>query len=306
MLDIVAVGDYYAPVDDTTEAADLKQEVKQACRQRFRRIDRFTQLCLIGSSRCVEGISLAPETGLYIGSRFAAISNTINVQTQMIKHGQIPKPAHFINTLSNSAGYYVGRNLALEGKNLFISRADASTEAVLQMAQLDLQCQTADQILVGIVDEMPSPLSDHRQRLGVDSSTPLAEASHWLLLRRSTESNKKSEKTNCLSVIEEVKTLGSERDLIDWLTAIPEDIRRNGFIHYSSATASNTPDTLITAWPSYLTAMNLDMRYSPALTAGVLSHFVQNPSPGTATPATLITVHRDEDQRFHIIRVRKT
>lgn len=306
MLDIVSVGDYYAPVDDDTDVADLKQEVKQACRERFRRIDRFTQLCLIGSSRCIEDIELDAKTGLYIGSRFASISNTINVQTQMIKHGQIPKPAHFINTLSNSAGYYVGRNLSLEGKNLFLSRADASTEAVLQMAQLDLQCQTADQILVGIADEMPFPLSDHRQRLGIDSSTPLAEASHWFLLRRSATCNKDIEKTDRLSVIEEVRTLSDERQLIDWLATIPEDARRNGFIHFSSASDNNTQNNSIASWPSYLTEMSLDMRYSPALTAGVVSHFVQNSSLGTATPATLITVHRDEDQRFHIIRVRKT
>ncbi|WP_439133128.1 beta-ketoacyl synthase N-terminal-like domain-containing protein [Pseudomaricurvus sp.] len=318
MLDIVAVGNYYAPVDDNSEPDTLKHEVKRTCNQHFRRIDRFTQLCLIGSSRCVQDMELETNTGLYIGSRFASVSNTINVQTQMIKHGQIPKPAHFINTLSNSAGYYVGKNLGLEGKNLFLSRADASTEAVLQMAQLDLNSRNTQQILVGIADEMPYPLTDHRQRLNVEASTSLAEASHWLLLRRSISEHGESDGERSLATIEEVITLGDAREAIDWLSATPEDTIRNRFMHYSSilsaealtreqAQAQNQLDSLIAAWPSYLPSMRLEMCYSPALTAGVIAHFAENERlKETGAPTTLITLHRDEDHRFHAIRIKKS
>lgn len=308
MLYILAVGDYYAPADDTTAVTDLKDETKLYCRERFRRIERFTQLCLIGSGRCVQNIDLAPNTGLYIGSRFASISNTNNVHTQMIKHGQIPKPAHFINTLSNSAGYYVGRNLALKGKNLFISRADASTEAVFQMAQLDLKSQQADQIVVGIADEMPHPLSDHRQRLGVNPETPLAEASHWFLV-----AGARPEKES-LAIIVDVRTLSDKHELRTWLSDITERHSGEHFVHYSSASSQKINEKAKSSMTAielneqfallqpYLQTTGTDMRYSPALTAGVISHFIQHQK----TSAILATVHHDEDNRFHVTLVKKS
>ena len=126
MLEILALGDHYQTVDPEQGLANLKPAATEVCRDRFRRIDRFTQLALIGSARCVQSADPGPKTGLYIGSRFASTGNTIAVHEKMVSAGVVPKPANFINTLSNSAGYFVARNLGLGDRNLFVSRGDAS------------------------------------------------------------------------------------------------------------------------------------------------------------------------------------
>lgn len=317
MLDILATGDYYAAIDDHRADPDLRDELARACSQRLRRIDRFTQLCLIGSHRCAGDLPLPPQTGLYLGSRFASISNTISVHTQMIEHGQVPKPANFINTLSNSAGFYVGKNLQLEGKNLFVSRIDASTEAVFQIARLDLDNRQVETVLLGIVDEAPHPLADHRRRLGVAADTPLAEASHWFLVRRAGAAE--SSPGEALARVTEMQTLADSDELSTWLGSQAADGDTVRWLHYSAAGNHNYRDHeepqlagLLAAFPHYSPSVRgtgtvnetdrpESMRYSPARTAGVMSAFVQDSGVGPV----LLTVHRDSDRRYHVMRIEK-
>ena len=188
IFDIVALGDFYADIEPAAELEsgseqrvsslqDLREEIKPLCRERFRRINRFIQLCLYGSGHCIkqfvggEGQDFLNQpfdhhTGLYIASGLAAMSNTVAVQQQIFVHRQQPKPVNFINTLSNSAGYFVARNLQLDGQNSFVSRGDASMEAVLQMAALDFMSGSVKQALVGVVDECVEPLGWDEIRLG--------------------------------------------------------------------------------------------------------------------------------------------
>ncbi len=210
MLDVIALGDYYSPINDRDGLPELRNEVNAICGERFRRIDRFIQLCLLGAARCTQMTRLDEQTGLYIGSRFAAVCNTIKVQEQMFVHGQIPKPANFINTLSNSAGYYVARNLKLQGKNIFVSRANGSLEAALELARLDLQSGSIKQALIGVVDEGVSVQAHHCQRMGIPEDTALAEGSHWFLVRGASKDDSRA-------TIIDVFTLPDERSLRDWL-----------------------------------------------------------------------------------------
>lgn len=305
MLEILATGGYCAAIDDDCPEPDLRDELARACHQRLRRIDRFTQLCLIGSHRCVGDTPLDPQTGLYLGSRFASVSNTISVHTQMIEHGHVPKPANFINTLSNSAGFYVGKNLHLDGKNLFVSRVDASTEAVLQIARLDLASAQVQTVLLGIVDEVPQPLAHHRLRLGVAPGTPLSEASHWFLLRAANESSA-GDDTPVLGRISGIATLGNSAAAEDWLRT--HTAAGPWMVHYSAAgngsyleLEADGMSELLAGLPRYLPLMDdgTAMRFSPARTAGVLSAFVQDDS----TAPTLLSLHRDSDGRYHVLRI---
>ena len=121
------------------------QALKPVCREHFRRVDRFIQLALLGSGRCVAGQELAPDLALYLGSGLGPMSNNITTQQQLIRDRLLPKPFNFINTLGNSAGYYVAKNLGLNGQNLFISRRGASFQATLVAALVDYagRCRTA-------------------------------------------------------------------------------------------------------------------------------------------------------------------
>lgn len=222
-LTIQSVGDHYQVVDPDHGPAPLKDELAALCRERFRRIDRYTQLALIGSGRCVGDAAPASDTGLYIGSRFASLSNTVKVHEQMVAGGIVPKPAHFINTLSNSAGYYVARNLGLTGRNLFVSRQDASLLAALQLAALDLAGGAVSQALVGVVDESAMPLDDHCRRLGVPRGTPLGEGSHWFKVILAASGGGAGETGPGLGRLSHLVTLQGKQALADWAEEAGQD-----------------------------------------------------------------------------------
>ncbi|MYM63964.1 beta-ketoacyl synthase N-terminal-like domain-containing protein [Pseudomaricurvus sp. HS19] len=287
-LDIIACGDYAANVAENETPADLRADVNAVCRERPRRIDRYTQLALLGSARCVGEQPLSPRTGLYMGSRFASLSNAITMHEQMIGRGDTPKPAHFINSLSNSASFYVARNLELSGRNQFVSRGDASTVATLQVASLDLLSGTVDEALVGIVEEAVTPLAHHRQRLAVstDSNTQ-GEGSHWLRLARSGSG------ATALGQVDQLRCLADSDALQQWLQAMQSE--QEGTLLFAAPTCrAAVADLWQGGW------FDPSLAYYPAISAGALLAFVQSPPYGVRA---LLCVTGDEDGRWHVVRV---
>ena len=187
MIRVTSVGHVFNVLQDGVPLPMLEAELKQVCREPFRRIDRFIQLALLGSGRCAAGHALAPDCGLYLGSGLGPMGGVIATQRQLIRDHDLPKPFDFINTLGNSAGYYVARNLGLTGQNLFISRRGASLQALLAAALTDLEAGAVRQALVGVVEEATLPLAEHRRRQGLAENADVAEGSHWLLLEKGAE-----------------------------------------------------------------------------------------------------------------------
>src|SRR5690606_38764449 len=100
--------------------------------------------------------------------------------------GALPKPLHFVNTLGNSAGYYLTRLLQVNGNTLVVADEQLSFEAALAHAAMDLQAGRISMALVGGFDEVALPLAAHIERLGGTADTQaLTEGSHWLLLQQS-------------------------------------------------------------------------------------------------------------------------
>jgi Beta-ketoacyl synthase, N-terminal domain len=197
MTGIVAASHYLQLIGTDDALPSLEAELKELCREPFRRIDRFIQLALLGSARCVAGQNLQPDCGLYLGSGLGPIGNNIVTQQQLIRDREIPKPFNFINTLGSSAGFYVAKNLGLNGQNLFISRRGASLEAVLNLAMADLLLGVVTQALVGVVEEVVPPLATHRQRQDLPENQALVEGSHWLLLESDRQTNRKIQLHRC-------------------------------------------------------------------------------------------------------------
>lgn len=183
MIGVVSVSDYLQAVHDGADLPSLDAALKPLCREPFRRIDRFIQLALLGSARCATGQTLQADCAVYISSGLGPIGNNIVIQKHLIHDCEIPKPFNFINTLGSAAGYYVARNLGLNGQNLFISRRGASLQAALSMAMADMTLGIVSQALVGSVEEAVLPLGEHRQRQGLADDAPVVEGSHWLLLQ---------------------------------------------------------------------------------------------------------------------------
>jgi len=190
MIQVVSASHYLQPLNDAASLPVLDDALRKLCQEDFRRIDRFIQLALLGSARCVAGYELQAECGVYLGSGLGPIGNNIVTQQQLIRDREIPKPFNFINTLGTSAGYYVARNLGLNGQNIFVSRRSASLEAVLSLAIADIKLGIVTQALVGVVEEVTLPLAAHRQRQKLSETLLLSEGSHWLLLRPNDAGNR--------------------------------------------------------------------------------------------------------------------
>ena len=184
VISIRGAGHYLQVIDDGDVLPSLNDRLDLVCREKFRRIDRFIQLALLGSAECVRGRALAPDCALYICSGSGPVGTNIAVQEAIVGSRVLPTPFHFVNTLGSSAGFYVARNLSLAGQSLFISRRGDNFSAGLACVATDLAAGAVSQALLGFVEECSLPLSAHRSRQLLPADALVAEGSHWLLLER--------------------------------------------------------------------------------------------------------------------------
>lgn len=183
-MNIIAQSDSQHLVAD--ELPGLGNAIRDLLGRRVRRIDRYIELCLLGVLRCTQERSLPAETGLFLASQNSAIGSVVTVMESIFDEHYPPKPFDFVNTLGNSACFYVAQLLGLSGKSIVLSREGFSFEAGLQHALLDLHSGQLQTALVGCVDEALLPLPSHRERITCDTEMliegPLGENSSWLLL----------------------------------------------------------------------------------------------------------------------------
>lgn len=214
-MKIIAHGHYSESAADVLPP--LKELVKETTGESVRRVGRFIQLALIGAGRCLKSSDfqqqkIPADTAVYLTSGRGDLEITLDVLEQMVEHGLPPKPLSFINTVSNSACFYIAKHFSLHGRNQFVTRRHAPLECALQLAALDLQTGAVGTALVGSVDICTVPLVDHRKRLGVSSDTPVGEGSHWFLLADSLYADA------ALATIDEVATFRDIETLQQWLT----------------------------------------------------------------------------------------
>ncbi len=169
------------------EPFDVKAALKEATGKPFRRTDRFIQMALFGAYRAIGETVLDPRTALYMasGQGNLAVFNRLRDQQHLLK--QPPKPVDFINSLSNTAGFYVAQLLHLHGKNLNLTQHGFVIYMTLLLAQNDLNVGVQEQVLVGGVDELLEPISFTKKFLGICDESKLGEGSNWMLLNTREE-----------------------------------------------------------------------------------------------------------------------
>ncbi|MGV3708152.1 MAG: beta-ketoacyl synthase N-terminal-like domain-containing protein [Gemmatimonas sp.] len=167
-----------------TEYPSIDARVNAVTRERYRRIDRFVQLTLLGAAECARGAALARDCGLYLSSGVGPITSNVLVQDAIHRDSRMPMPFSFVNTLGSSACYHVAKELELTGEAIMVARGETSFSAALACAHADLASGVSSQILIGAVEECVLPTERHRALLRRDASMNVAEGSHWLLLER--------------------------------------------------------------------------------------------------------------------------
>ncbi|MDO6570581.1 beta-ketoacyl synthase N-terminal-like domain-containing protein [Gilvimarinus sp. 2_MG-2023] len=166
--------------------ADAQAVIQQWHGKRIRRIDRYIQLCVAGGLACAGERKLPSNTGVYLSTRCGAVSTSSQVMHTIESENELPKPLHFVNTLGNSAGFYLTQLLQLTGTALVLSKETLSFEAALLHAMMDINSGLCDYALVGTFDEVALPVDHQLQRLNAAPNAPhLFEGTHWLLLSKS-------------------------------------------------------------------------------------------------------------------------
>ena len=163
------------------ENESIDDELWAACGQKIRRIDRYIKMSLLGALRCVDGVELPGNTRLLLATNCGTASTSVPIFDAILNHNTQPKPFQFVNSLGNSACFFLARTLGLNGAAHVVSKGELSYEACLQHAFLHVNGGMP--ILLGGTDEAPLPIADQLVRVNARAEqTRCYEGSHWLLL----------------------------------------------------------------------------------------------------------------------------
>jgi hypothetical protein len=159
----------------------LKEELARVSPVYFRRVNRYILLSLIGAHRCVRGRTLPVDTAVYLTTERGNLSETEAVLRQIFRQHSLPMPYNFINTMSNTASFYVAQGLGAGGPNLSLSDRLLSFERGLELLAVDFRLGRVGSALLGGVDEA-NPSAVHFERtFGIPAgSVRGVEGSAWL------------------------------------------------------------------------------------------------------------------------------
>lgn len=176
-INIRSAGGREWPADDGP--ADVRREARAAGCAEVRRGNRLSCMALIGARDCIGHERPAADAAIHLASSYGNVADTAHLVEGLLRDGESPSPLAFINASTNMAGFYVARELGIEGPGLMVARGPQSLLAALELLGQD---GAVGQHLVGAVEECAWPLAAHRQRLGLPADAALAEASYWLWL----------------------------------------------------------------------------------------------------------------------------
>lgn len=166
---------------------DVKAECKKVTSSFVRRTDRFIQLGLLGVSGIKEQQVLDKNTALFMVSGQGNLSVFNRLCQQRYVENMPPKPVDFINSLSNTAGFYIAKYLELESKNLNLAQQGFVVENALLLADANLKTKQEKCILLGGVDEKVDASNSPHDYLDLPLNTQLGEGSNWMLLSGEVE-----------------------------------------------------------------------------------------------------------------------
>ena len=292
---ILAIGTAYFDAGPGGTQPELKSELELVCRQRYRRIDRFTQLALLGAGRCASSLELATDTALFLASGKGPAANNIGMQQQIFRDREAPKPIQFINSVTNSASYYVMKDHSLTDQNLFISREHHAFEAAVELAMVELAMGRFEQAMVGFTDELTHPLEHQYRRASIPKDHRLGEGSHWLLLCNTCHGKE-------LAQLEFCRIFSDDNDLFEWMlgSGLNNKVVDNIFFNPENDACFNKECLhRLTGKPVMLKSVE---GHWDGINAGVLTSFVADDN---TLSGRLLIISKDADGRSQVTLVKK-
>lgn len=164
------------------QQVEIKAQCKLVAPTFIRRTDDFIQLAILGVEQIKRKVKIPSNCALYITSGQGDLGVFQRLCDQRFIEKSPPKPVDFINSLSNTAGFYVSQFLNLESKNSNLSHLNFIVEMALLLAKSDILLGKEESILFGGVDQLLSSTEFYRATLGLSNTMPLAQGSNWMLL----------------------------------------------------------------------------------------------------------------------------
>ncbi|MBN1496673.1 MAG: hypothetical protein JXA07_07885 [Spirochaetes bacterium] len=191
------------------EIDELKAELKNYTDFFFRRVNKFIMLSLLGVHRCVHGKSIDPHTAVFLATENGNLGDTETVLHQLYRENSFPKPFNFINTMSNTASFYVAQSLKTLGRSITVSSKNVSFERALELAMADFELGHIREALVGGVDEAVFSREYFSKKYDASyHDAKLVGGSSWLYLT--------SERPGSLGEMSGIRTFSAENEAIDW------------------------------------------------------------------------------------------
>ena len=287
-LYIYNAGNFYHEIPTIEPLPSLKHTLQAATGNKIRRIDRFTQLALIGCFHCRADTILPENTGLYLSSISGPLNNTRTVLAEIFQDGELPRPLNFINAVSNSACFHLAEQLGLTSYNQFVSREHFTFEAALKLAQIDIEIGNIETALVGIVSESgeifnPTP-----------GTPPLTEGSFWFYIGN----NKNHEQP--VAKITQIKEPLSRDALINQLLAL-SDKSESGYQVAFGKQVSEVDIKLFLKIAGLVNIMTTPSERTGELhTASQLNHFISACQSDDA-PNHLVYIDTDKANHYCMI-----
>jgi hypothetical protein len=195
--------------DPVDEIDGLKADLKNYTDFFFRRVNKFILLSLLGVHRCLHNRKFDKSIAVFLATENGNLGDTENVLHQMYRENSFPKPFNFINTMSNTASFYVAQSLKSLGRSITVSSKNVSFERALELAMADFKLGQIKEALVGGVDE--AVISREYFVKKYDQSyhdVKLVEGSSWLYCT--------ADAAGALGKVDDVKTFKDRDEAIEW------------------------------------------------------------------------------------------
>ena len=228
-----------AYVTETADVKTLKEELKRHTDTYFRRISKFVLLALIGACSCAARRPLERETAIYLTTENGNLADTESVLSQIYRRHSLPLPFNFINTMANTASFYIAQGLGLCGRNISVSSQNLSFERGLELLKTDMDLGFVRHALIGLVDEATASASHFEASSGVDSARiNQINRSCWLSV--STERN------GAIGKVTAIRSFKSQDTAIRWLGKNPDALPGDMAISFGLAIGQSEKDMWLT------------------------------------------------------------
>jgi hypothetical protein len=210
------------------EVKSLKEELKRHTETHFRRISKFVLLALIGAYACTSRHRPDGNAAIYLTTENGNLADTESVLSQIYRSHSLPMPFNFINTMANTAAFYVAQGLGLHGRNITVSSQNLSFERGMELLKADMDLLFVRHALIGLVDEATVAASHFAASSGVpNAQVNQIDRSCWFYIT--------SERSGAAGEVAAIRSFKTENDAMRWLETNPDALSQSAVIAFGSA-----------------------------------------------------------------------